>query len=81
MKEAIFIERKPGQTGWQYSVRSERIFEHDGHWAVRRDGELLPVESLDPPPVALLMRSGGVATFNRSWPSLTDFGREHGLDL
>jgi hypothetical protein len=78
---AIFIERRAGPVGWIYTGRTEKVFERDGRWTVRRNGELVPIDSMTPPPAALMTKGGTVFTLTRSWPSIEAFGREHGMDV
>ncbi|CAM5377781.1 hypothetical protein ATER59S_01682 [Aquamicrobium terrae] len=57
--------------------RAEPLRVLDGAWVVRRDGRLVPLDSIDPAPVALEMLEGLVVAAGRRWSHRKAFLRDH----
>jgi hypothetical protein len=78
---AIFVEERQGRAGPIYTHWTKRVLVNHGRWCIRIIYEgLVPVETLDPPAVALLLQDGSVATSTRRWPSMEAFTQETGID-
>jgi hypothetical protein len=61
-------------------LRVERLYVRGSEWAVRRDGKLVPANTVEPPIAAIKKQGGDVHTFTRWWPSVDNFLAEFGVD-
>lgn len=49
----------------------------DGAWVVRRNGRLVPLDMIEPAPVALEMLEGAIVAAGRRWSHRKAFLRDH----